>query len=59
MSKIYKYKKGSFMDKLWDFIHIKTNIGMNFIKIKWLIKYGTCDPNEVMKIGMKKWNNET
>jgi len=59
MSKIYKYKKGSLMDKLWDFIHIKTNIGMNFIKIKWLIKYGTCDPNEVMKIGMKKWNNET
>ena len=55
MNRIYKYKKGSLMDKLWDFIHIKTNIGMNFIKIKWLIKYGTCDPNKVMKIDMKKW----
>ena len=55
MNRIYKYKKYSFMDKLWDFIHIKTNIGMNFIKIKWLIKYGTCDPSKIYKIGMKKW----
>ena len=53
MSKIYKYNKGSFQDKLWNFIYLKTNIGINFIRIKWFIKYGTCNSNKVIKIKAK------
>lgn len=40
-------------NKLFELLWLKSNIGLNIIKIKFLFKYKTTDLNKVMLIKMK------
>jgi len=43
-------------NKLFELLWLKSNIGLNIIKIKFLFKYKTTDLNKVMLIKMSNKN---
>jgi len=46
-------------NKLFKLLWLKSNIGLNIVKIKFLFKYKTTDLNKIMLIKMsnKQWLN--
>ena len=44
-------------NKLFELLWLKSNIGLNIVKIKFLFKYKTTDLNKVMLIKMSDKND--